>query len=126
MEPRLHAIGVKWGTFQILTAVQSAGGEATQAQIARRLGITPATLSEAVSEHVQSGLLEQVGKVGDRRAKVLKLTGRSRELMVQVKDVIHEMEQVIVRGIDGPSMIQCADTLDRAIASLEDAVGSVE
>ena len=75
---------------------------------------------------MQSGLLEQVGKVGDRRAKVLKLTGRSRELMVQVKDVIHEMEQVIVRGIDGPSMIQCADTLDRAIASLEDAVGSVE
>ena len=57
LEPRLRAIEVSWTTFQLFSAIQAAGGKSSQVAVARRLGVTPATLSETVFAHVQNGLM---------------------------------------------------------------------
>ena len=59
LEPRLADLGVSWATFQLLTTVAGAGEEASQIEVARRLGVTAATLSESVQGHVGRGLLKQ-------------------------------------------------------------------
>ncbi len=126
LEPQLKALGVSWSSFQLLSAVQGVGSNASQAEIARRLCVTAATMSEAVSQHVHLGLLERVGKDGDRRVKLLKLTPHSRELMGKVKTVIQEMEQVIIRGLAAQTVERCAATLDKAITSLETAISETK
>ena len=47
LEPKLKEMGVRWTTFQLLATIFGAGDDARQAEVARRLGVSPATLSES-------------------------------------------------------------------------------
>ena len=123
LEPRLRAIGVNWTTFQLLTTVSSAGKKASQVEVARRLGVTAATLSETVFAHVQKGLLEQVPSHRDRRVKVLQLTDKAKNMMRQIKRLVAESETALAGGLKGVEADQLAALLDRVLASLEVAVG---
>ena len=124
LEPRLRAIGVNWTTFQLLTTVSSAGKKASQVEVARRLGVTAATLSETVFAHVQKDLLEQVPSHRDRRVKVLQLTERAKAMMRQIKRLVAESESALAQGLRSGEADQLAALLDRVLASLEGAVES--
>src|SRR5476651_1423749 len=74
IEPKLQETGVSLGTFELLSAVHASGGKATQVEIARRLGITPPSLSESVKGATARNLIEQHVDSDDGRRKILKLT----------------------------------------------------
>jgi len=124
LEPRLRAIGVNWTTFQLLTTVSSAGKRASQVEVARRLGVTAATLSETVFTHVQKDLLEQVASSQDRRVKILQLTDKAKGLMRQIKKLIGESEALMSKGLLNGDSEQLAALLDRVMENLETVVGS--
>ncbi len=126
LEPRLKAIGVSWGTFQLLTTVSSAGKKASQVEVARRLGVTAATLSETVFSHVQKGLLEQVPSQQDRRVKILALTDRSKTLMKQIKRLVSESEKTMVKGISDTEAERLSGLLERVMSNLESDLGGGE
>jgi MarR family transcriptional regulator, transcriptional regulator for hemolysin len=117
LEPRLAALGVPWGTFQLLTAVAAAAGRASQAEVARRLGITPATLSETVFSHVQRGLLEQVSSESDRRVKTLRPTDRGRALLRKIHALLEEAEAATMEGLTSGERDQLARLLDKVLDS---------
>ena len=119
LEPRLKGIGVSWGTFQLLTTINSAGKRASQVEVARRLGVTAATLSETVFTHVQRGLIDQVATNRDRRVKVLQLTDRSKGLLRQIKKLISESENLMAKGLKDVEAEQLAGLLDRVLLNLE-------
>lgn len=119
LEPRLKALGLGWSTFQLLTTVNSLGRNASQVEVARRLGVTPATLSESVFGHVQKGYLDQAPSSRDRRVKVLQLTDRSKTLMRQIKRLAAESEVVMARGLEDKDRERLATLLDRVLANLE-------
>jgi len=115
---------VNWTTFQLLTTVSSAGKRASQVEVARRLGVTAATLSETVFTHVQKDLLEQVASSQDRRVKILQLTDKAKGLMRQIKKLIGESEALMSKGLLNGDSEQLAALLDRVMENLETVVGS--
>lgn len=112
LEVRLGREGVGLATFDLLSAVRAGGGQATQAMVARRLGITPASLCEAVRTATAKGLIEQADDPLDRRAKRLQLTQRGRKLL---EDSLAELERVEETMLDGLSeaRIQAAEDVLR-------------
>jgi len=97
--PRLRALGMSQASFQLLSAVYAAGDSSTQSEIGQRLGVAPATLSEAVQLHVVRGLLEQQVMPGDRRVRRLALTKLGRGLMDQVLVEVSIVEQAMLQGL---------------------------
>jgi MarR family transcriptional regulator for hemolysin len=122
MEPRLSALGISWATFQLLTTVANAGDRASQIEVATRMGVTAATLSEAVQAHVGRGLLEQTPSARDKRVRVLRLTPKSRELVAQIKELVVESDRVMTRGILPSELAGTATVLDRVLQNLESAL----
>ncbi len=119
MEPKLKKLGIGWSTFQLLSAVRGAGDEASQADVARRLGVTPATLSEAVTAHTKRGLLEQVPSGRDRRVKLLALTGRAKKILNAVLEEASVVEEKMVADLSKKDIAALLKLLDQCIDSVE-------
>ena len=122
LEPRLQEIHVSWTTFQLLTTIHSAGKRASQVEVARRLGVTAATLSETVFTHVQKGYLEQVPSNRDRRVKLLQLTDKSKGLLRQIKKLVAESEKLMSWGFKDSEAESLALALDKVMANLQSAM----
>jgi DNA-binding MarR family transcriptional regulator len=122
MEPRLAAIGVSWATFQLLTTVANAGLKASQIEVARRLGVTAATLSESVQSHVERGLLVQVQSQTDKRVKVLKLTPHAQDLVGKIRELVVQAEAMMSRGVLPDELASTVKVLDRVMQNLESAL----
>lgn len=119
LEPKLRKMGISWTTFQLLSAVAGAGRNASQVEVARRIGVTPATLSETVFGHVNKGFLEQVSSTRDRRVKVLQLTDQAKTLMRQIKRHVADSEALAVQGLSERDSATLARLLDRVMANFE-------
>ncbi|MBL8065145.1 MAG: winged helix-turn-helix transcriptional regulator [Chthonomonadaceae bacterium] len=120
LEPRLRAIEVSWTTFQLFSAIQAAGGKSSQVAVARRLGVTPATLSETVFAHVQNGLMLQVPSTKDRRVKVLELTETGKAQFRNIKKLVLASEKAIGSSLEEKDAQRLEELLDRIIASMEE------
>lgn len=119
LEPRLKQSGMRWTTFQLLAAVMGAGEEASQAEIARRLAVAPATLSESVQAHVQAGYLIQGSSPGDRRKKVLHLTPAAKKKMQEVGRHVREYEGMIAAALTAKEQSDLGGLLEKLVEKLE-------
>lgn len=117
--PKLRKLGMNMATFQLLAAVQGAGEECSQAQIAGRLGVSPATLSETVHVHLKKGFLEQIPSDKDRRVKYLRLTKQGNSKMKDVRKVLADIEDKMIDGISGSSLRSATKVMDDAIENIE-------
>jgi len=112
MEPALLANGLKPGTFDLLSTIHAAGPEATQAEIARRLGIKPPSLTESLQ-----GLrkfVDQVPSERDNRVKHLKLTVEGRKALTAAVKAIESISNAIVAGIDKEQVALAIEVLKKA------------
>jgi MarR family transcriptional regulator for hemolysin len=121
LEPRLRSLGLSWGSFQLLSAVYGSD-RPSQAEIARRLGITQATLSETVAAHVARGLLSQEFDSADRRKRRLALTARGEELMANVARAVEDLDQRMADALSATERKQVGETLKKVIASLQELI----
>jgi DNA-binding MarR family transcriptional regulator len=115
-------MGVSWATFQLLTAVSNAGAAASQVEVARRLGVTAATLSESVQSHMDKELLARTRSEKDKRVKILTLTPKSKEIMSKIRDLVFESDEMMSRGILPNEMTAAKKVLDRVMQNLESAL----
>lgn len=121
LEPTLKAEGLSWSTFQLLVTISSGGG-ASQIDIARDMGVTPATLSESVHSLVKRGLIEQVPSDTDRRVKLLRLTQQAVHKLGKVRAAAAESERIMVEGLPAKELEACARVLDTLTARMEQAL----
>ena len=119
LEPKLKSAGMRWTTFQLLATVLAAGEDASQAEVAKRLAIAPATLSEAVQVHVQSGMLSQEFSPTDRRKRILKLTPEAKRKMTVVAKHLAEFESHLARAINLKELESTEKTLKKIVDNLE-------
>lgn len=118
LEPQLEDTGVSLGTFELLTAVHACGGTATQAEIARRLGITPPSLSESVKGAAARNLIEQHIDSADGRRKILRLTTTGRKAMHSIVKGVNIAETRMVDGIESSQLAIVVDVLKRVNRNL--------
>ncbi len=90
--PEMQAAGISASVFELLSAINAGQGKETQASIARRMGITPPSLTEAVQAAVKRGLIEQVLSETDARTKHLRLTVRGRTIFRRILARIESAE----------------------------------
>lgn len=114
LDPVLEANGLNFGTFELLSAAHAADGKASQAELARRLGITPPSLCEAVKGAIAKGLVEQRPNKRDRRVHRIQLTRKGGAALRKILSALAATEQSMVRGIS-------AEHLDIAVRVLGDA-----
>ena len=119
LEPRLEALGVSWTTFQMLTAIANAGENASQIEVARRLGVTAATLSESIQNHVDKGLIRQTKSKKDGRVKLIVLTPRATKILQKIRDLVLASEELMTRGLLPHEISAAAIVLDRISQNLE-------
>lgn len=124
LAPRFRSMGLSWSTFQLLAAVQGALGGVSQVEVARRLGVTPATLSETVFAHVQRGLLDQVPSSTDRRVRLLKLTPAAKRLLKRAAAEIDQCESVMREGFSEEELAQLLGLLSRVATNLESSASN--
>ena len=118
MEPKLQDAGISLGTFELLSAIYASGGRATQVEVARRLGITPPSLSEAVKAACSRELVEQHSDTDDARRKILKLTAKGRKAMQSIVKGVNFAETRMVEGIDPNQISLVIEVLRRVNLNL--------
>lgn len=99
LEPALTDVGLTFSMFELLTTIRACGTEASQADVARRLGITPPSLTEAVRLAVKSGVVEQRPSKTDGRSKTLALTTVGTKKLQKTLEAVNQAEKTLVNGI---------------------------
>lgn len=118
--PELKRLGWSLGTFQLLTAVHAAGANASQVEVAERLGITPATLSESVHALCQKGLLEQLNNPKDRRKRTLRLTPAATKPLNSLRATMSQVEKNMTQGLSESEIKTVQAILGRMNQNLTD------
>jgi len=122
MEPALQANGLKPGTFDLLSTIHAAGPDATQAEIARRLGIKPPSLTEALQGLRK--LVDQVASEKDNRVKHLKLTAEGRRALTASLRSVEAISNAIVAGIAKDQLQTAIEVLKKANRLLAQTISS--
>ncbi len=89
--PAVISQGLTSASFDLLSAIWAADGRETQAEIGKRLGLSRATISEAVTSLVQAGYVIRRPSEFDSRAVNLELTPNGHK---KVKAVLAEMKRI--------------------------------
>lgn len=118
VEPLFRERGASWATFQLLSSLHHSPKGMVQADVARRLEITPATLTETIQLHVKKGLVEQVASTKDKRSKLVKLTPEGNQLLRKLVRDIARVEMKMVSGLSEQEASLLADLLDRMMDNL--------
>ncbi|MBS1716238.1 MAG: winged helix-turn-helix transcriptional regulator [Armatimonadetes bacterium] len=100
LDSTLSELGLTQSTFDLLSAINAAGENASQADVARRLSITPPSLSESVRNAVKLGLIEQIPSSIDARVKVIRLTFLGKEKLERVVHSLNKIEEKCVNGVN--------------------------
>ncbi|MBI1757233.1 MAG: MarR family transcriptional regulator [Fimbriimonas ginsengisoli] len=122
IEPELERQGLSFGMFELLSAVRAAGN-VPQAEIARRLGIRPPSLTEAVRHAVEAGLIEQVDAPRDLRSKYLRLTPRANSLLKDIVVAMNDADAKMVEGIGATDLRLAVSVLHEASMNLARDLG---
>lgn len=118
LESQLVRDGLGFSAFELLSAVEGAGGSATQAEVARRLGITAASLSEAVKSASAKGLVVQSDMRSDRRAKRLRLSAAGRKVLRGALRELWRIESSMLEGLDEARVQEAIDVIRSASRNL--------
>lgn len=116
--PALAKGGLSSSTFALLSAISASDGRLTQAEVAKRLAVTPPTLSEAVKVGVKLGLLVQIPDTKDARVKRLELTAMGRSKAKEILKSLRQLEVEVLGSIDPLNLRVATDALHDASLNL--------
>lgn len=117
VEPVLRPHGLSIRSFDLLAAIQAAGGRESQALIAERLEIRPSSLTENVQALIKRGLLEQ-REGTDRRVKVLALTAGGKKVLGDCLRAFEAAEARAMSGIPDKQAESAQKVIAKAIKNL--------
>lgn len=123
LEIPLENAGLSLGSFELLSAVKAGGGMASQAEVAARMGIRPASLCEALRSVTSKGYIARSDDPHDRRAKRVKLTPKGERLYLRCLESIAAAEHLLSEGISERDLKSATSVLERAAANLSHAIG---
>lgn len=118
LEPILAREGITMATFELLSAIDAANGEATQTELATRLGIKPPSLSESIRQALERGYVEQRVPPKDRRARIVRLTKRGRKRLRTCLEAMEAAEQIALTGLSEEERLQLGRLLNRVAVNL--------
>lgn len=119
LRPALDEQDITSASFAILSSVKAADGRETQAEIGRRLGLSRATVSEAVTALVAQDLILRKPSDQDGRAVTLVLTGKGHQKVNAVMKRLEEAENEVTARLMDREVASTAKVLKKLIYGLE-------
>ncbi|WP_420409332.1 MarR family winged helix-turn-helix transcriptional regulator [Hoeflea sp.] len=95
---RLEPLGLSQARLQVISALEAAG-EQTQRELAEGLGVEQATMANTLGRLERDGLVVRLPHPDDRRAQLVRLTGRASELIAPAREAVREAEDALLRGL---------------------------
>lgn len=109
-ERAMAAAGGTPARWQVLLVVRS--GRGAQSEIAKAIGVTPATLTHHLRALERDGLVRRWREDGNRRVQRTELTPEGEELFLRLRDVAVE-HSARIRAALGDDAARFAEMLDR-------------
>jgi DNA-binding MarR family transcriptional regulator len=101
-------------------------GEVNQAELSGLLESEPMTVSRLVERLELSGLIERISDPADRRAKLVRLTTKSRTIFDDIGEIANEVYQEALEGLSDEERLVLMSTLKRMNANLLEQFSSVK
>ncbi|WP_162804613.1 MarR family winged helix-turn-helix transcriptional regulator [Tritonibacter mobilis] len=118
-QAKLGSIGLSAGTAGIIRAVGDRE-DLTLSDVARALRVETATLSSLAVRMERDGLLIRQPSPKDKRAMLLCLTPRARELGQQAELIANVELADVTYGLSEPEQIQLVKSLEHVLQNLDD------
>lgn len=110
-DARVRTLGMTSQQARLLLLLQVNEGE-NQGFYAERLEVEPISLTRMIDRMEEAGLLERRRDPADRRAWLLYLTERSRQLIDQVRACLTGLEDEMLTGLDAAQRAALAEMLE--------------
>lgn len=117
---RVRATGVTSQQARLLLQLERTPGQ-NQSYYAERLEIEPITLCRMVDRMEEGGLIERRPDPRDRRARLLRLTKRSRAEIGRIRAALAGLIETMLDGLDEKEQGQLAAMLTRISSNLSDS-----
>jgi MarR family transcriptional regulator for hemolysin len=111
--------GVSEAASAPLIWIERLGDNVRQNTLAEAIGIEGASLVRLIDELQSSGLVTREPDPSDRRANVVSLTPRGREVVTEVNDDIQALRQQIFTGLSDADI----EATGRVFAAIKEAAG---
>ena len=85
---------------------------------AERIEVEPITLTRIVDRMEEAGWVERMADPGDRRARLLHLTDKSREIVEPLRVIVDGLVEDMVQGLNVQEQDQLARLLEKVSANL--------
>ena len=119
LDEALRSVPVTALQYTALTVLERRSDLST-AQLARNAFVTDQSAADMVRVLEERGLIERVPDPGDRRRRVLRLTGAGRELLDRVRLDVDEVEALMLSPLDTDE----AEALHRYLAACRAVLAS--
>jgi MarR family transcriptional regulator, transcriptional regulator for hemolysin len=120
MNEELRAVGqsqARWGT---LYWIKIFGDTVNQTELADRIGVEQPTLGRILRDLEAEGLIERLPGKGDRRAKVIRLTGAAKPVMRDIDRIQNTVRAKLLRGIAADDLSTCMAVFAKILANMDE------
>ncbi|UYV15020.1 MarR family winged helix-turn-helix transcriptional regulator [Porphyrobacter sp. ULC335] len=116
-DDRVRGLGLTGPQARLLLALERHPRE-NQAFYAERLEIEPITLTRIVDRLEDAGWIERKSDPGDRRARILHLTDKSRGIVTRLNSSVEALFEDMLDGFDPAERVMFGSLLDRIAANI--------
>jgi MarR family transcriptional regulator, lower aerobic nicotinate degradation pathway regulator len=112
----LETIGLTPPLFALLNVLGARKG-AIQQEIGSAMGIDPSTMVSLIDQLESAGLAQRRPHPKDRRAREVVITPKGRRVLKQARQLAVQVEDDVLRGLNGAERRQLLTLLRRALSS---------
>ncbi|WP_324827166.1 MarR family winged helix-turn-helix transcriptional regulator [Qipengyuania zhejiangensis] len=116
-DERVRSLGLTAVQARLLLSLEKFPDN-NQAFYAERIEVEPITLTRIVDRLEEAGWIERLADPGDRRARLLHLTDKSREIVEPLRTIVDGLVADLSEGLSADEQRVLANLLERVSANL--------
>lgn len=116
-DERVRSLGLTAVQARLLLSLVKFPGK-NQVFYAERIEVEPITLTRIVDRLEEAGWIERVADPCDRRARLLQLTDKSREIVEPLRSIVNELVEDLAEGLTATEVETLATLLEKVSANL--------
>lgn len=118
LDRRLRPVGLSQATWRALFHLEFRCDGLPQRELADSMGIEGPSLVRLLDALQQSGMIERREAPGDRRAKLVYLTPRGRNMLADIHAIAGALRAEILDGVAAEDLAVCGAVLHRINANI--------
>jgi MarR family transcriptional regulator for hemolysin len=119
LNEELAAIGQTQARWESLFWIEMAGGQATQRELAERVGIEGPTFARMLDRLEAEGLVVRRVSKWDRRTKTIALREGATQRLKEMSDLMDAMRRRLLAEVDPAELASCIAVIRKILAKLQ-------